>query len=139
MVAEAQVAHKDARERRSSLASQQRPSSLSDCPQSLMDRDIDVVPERLQRISWAFSRMSGNWSPICRRVVQVVHEWFDWFTTGSRVVRLVHLWFTTGSLLFAGGSSGSRLVRVVHRWFKWFTTGSRSSGVVDVVRAHNLM
>ena len=107
-----------------------------------MDWDIDVVPERLQRISWAFSRMSGNWSPIYRRVVQVVHEWFDWFTTGSsgsRVVRLVHLWFTTGTLWFAGGSSGSRLVRVVHRWFKWFTTGSRSSGVVDVVRAHNLM
>ena len=57
MVAEAQVAHKDAREKRSSLASQQRLSSLSDCPQSLMDSDIDVVPERLQRISWAFSRM----------------------------------------------------------------------------------
>ena len=84
----------------------------------------------------------GNWSPICRRVVhfgspmvQVVHEWFDWFTTGT-------LWFasgSTGSLWFAGGSSGSRLVHVVHRWFKWFTTGSRSSGVVDVVRAHNLM
>ena len=108
MVAEAQVAHKDAREKRSSLASQQRPSSLSDCPQSLMDWDIDAVPERLLRISWAFSRMSGNWSPICRRVVQVVHEWFDWFT-------------------------------LVRRWFKWFTTGSRSSGVVDVVRAHNLM
>ena len=70
-------------------------------------------------------------------------------SSGSRVVRLVHHWFTTGtlwfasgstgSLWFAGGSSGSRLVRVVHRWFKWFTTGSRSSGVVDVVRAHNLM
>ena len=28
---------------------------------------------------------------------------------------------------------------MVHRWFKWFTTGSRSPGVVDVVRAHNLM
>ena len=98
MVAEAQVAHKDARERRSSLASQQRPSSLSDCPQSLMDWDIDVVPERLQRISWAFSRMSGNWSPICRR-------WFKWFTSGS-----------TGSLWFAGGSSGSRLVHVVQEW-----------------------
>ena len=110
MVAEAQVAHKDAREKRSSLASQQRPSRLSDCSQSLMDWDIDVVPERLQRISWAFSRMSGNWSPICRRVVQVVHEWFDWFTTGSRlvlfgppVVRLVHF--------------GSPVVQMVHDWF----------------------
>ena len=135
MVAEAQEAHKDAREKRSSLASQQRPISLSDCPQSLMDGDIDVVPERLLRISWAFSRMSGNWSPICRRVVQVVRLVHHWFTTGT-------LWFasgSTGSLWFAGGSSGSRLVRVVHRWFKWFTTGSRSSGVVDVVRAHNLM
>ena len=132
MVAEAQVAHKDAREKRSSLASQQRPSRLSDCPQSLMDWDIAVVPERLLCISWALSRMYGNWSPICRRVVrvvhfgspmvqvvQVVHEWFDWFT-------LVHErfeWFTIDSLWFAGGSSGSRLVRVVHRWFKWFRSG----------------
>ena len=105
MVAEAQVAHKDARERRSSLASQQRPSSLSDCPQSLMDWDIDVVPERLQRISWAFSRMSGNWSPICRRVVQVVHF-------GSPLVQVVHDWFAW----FTGGSSGSRLVHVVQEW-----------------------
>ena len=127
MVAEAQVAHKDAREQRSSLASQQRPSSLSDCPQSLMDWDIDVVPERLQRISWAFSRMSGNWSPICRRVVQVVHEWFDWFTTGSRlvlfgspVVRLVHF--------------GSPVVQVVHDWFAWFTGGSSGSRLVHVVQ-----
>ena len=65
----------------------------------------------------------------CRGIgVQFVAEWFKWFTSGS-----------TGSPWFAGGSSGSRLVRVVHRWFKWFTTGSRSSGVVDVVRAHNLM
>merc|ERR1712146_611407 len=107
MVAEAQVAHKDAREKRSSLASQQRPSSLSDCPQSLMDRDIDVVPERLQRISWACSRMSGNWSPICRRAVQVVHEWFDWFTTGSHLVSLVRQWFDWYSL--------------VRQWFDWFT------------------
>ena len=106
MVAEAQVAHKDAREKRSSLASQQRPSSLSDCPQSLMDRDIDVVPERLLRISLAFSRMSGNWSPICCRVVQVVHEWFDWFT----LVRRWFKWFTTGS-------RGSPVVQVVHDWF----------------------
>ena len=65
----------------------------------------------------------------------MVHEWFDWFTTGSRlvlfgspVVRLVHF--------------GSPVVQVVHDWFAWFTggsSGSRSSGVVDVVRAHNLM
>ena len=95
MVAEAQVAHKDAREKRS-----------SDCSQSLMDWDIDVVPERLLRISWAFSRVSGNWSPICRRVVQVVHEWFDWFT----LVRRWFKWFTTGS-------RGSPVVQVVHDWF----------------------
>ena len=112
-----------------------------------MDWDIDVVPERLQRISWAFSRMSGNWSPICRRVVQVVHEWFDWFTlvrrwfkwftsgsTGSPLVQVVHEWFdwfTSGSRLVLFGSP---VVQVVHDWFAWFTGGSSGSRLVHVVQ-----
>ena len=64
-----------------------------------------VVLERLLCVSWAFSRLSRDLSPVCHRVVQVVHGWFEWFTNGS---------------------SGSPMVRVVHRWFKRFKTALRS-------------
>ena len=60
----------------------------------------------------AHKELESNLSPM----VQVVHEWFDWFTTGSRlvlfgspVVRLVHF--------------GSPVVQVVHDWYAWFRSG----------------